>query len=360
MPSPYPPATTAAVRIHAHIRQALDARHAHAPAPGLTPDVAVLVQALEVAFWASLRREEGIAPTISLALVPADDALMPLRFARPLTLAAGPLAKLAPAVMRPGIHLGVWPGVDGPEVWGTTMDLPPLALVIEVVAPGLIVAKYRRDAEAAKYTNILVLEGDTVRIVDTSVPRRPECPRIVTSLFGFESAASWVASADVLMQLAVSMRGHGRGGALLVVPADDDSWHTSVVTPMTYDVSPPYRSPRDSPRAIAVLAGLTAVDGATVLTTDHDLLAFGVKLIRRKGWPAIERILVTEPIEGQMPVEVQPVQLGGTRHLSAAQFVQDQREAVALVASQDGRFTVFSWSTSHNCVHAHRVEALLL
>ena len=57
---------------------------------------------------------------------------------------------------------------------------------------------------------------------------------------------------------------------------------------------------------------------------------------------------------------VNPYQLGGTRHLSAAQFVHDQRDATALVASQDGRFTIFKWSASEDIVHAHRVEALLL
>jgi len=40
--------------------------------------------------------------------------------------------------------------------------------------------------------------------------------------------------------------------------------------------------------------------------------------------------------------------------------VHDQRDAVALVASQDGRFTVFAWSPCESTVHAHRVEALLL
>jgi DNA integrity scanning protein DisA with diadenylate cyclase activity len=55
-----------------------------------------------------------------------------------------------------------------------------------------------------------------------------------------------------------------------------------------------------------------------------------------------------------------PAQLGGTRHLSAAQFVHDQRDAIALVASQDGRFTVFKWSPREEFVHAHRVDALLL
>jgi hypothetical protein len=57
---------------------------------------------------------------------------------------------------------------------------------------------------------------------------------------------------------------------------------------------------------------------------------------------------------------VHPSYLGGTRHLSASQFVHDQHDALALVASQDGRFTVFAWSPGVGMVHAHRVEALLL
>ena len=46
--------------------------------------------------------------------------------------------------------------------------------------------------------------------------------------------------------------------------------------------------------------------------------------------------------------------------MSAAQFAQDQHDSIALVASQDGRFTVFAWSSSEDTVHAHRVETLLL
>jgi hypothetical protein len=69
---------------------------------------------------------------------------------------------------------------------------------------------------------------------------------------------------------------------------------------------------------------------------------------------------VTEPIEGGVSVIVHPTRLGGTRHFSAVHFVNDQRNAIALVASQDGRFTVFSWSPFDAMVHAHRIEALLL
>jgi hypothetical protein len=71
-------------------------------------------------------------------------------------------------------------------------------------------------------------------------------------------------------------------------------------------------------------------------------------------------VTLTEPIEGSGPRVMTPGELGGTRHLSAAQFVHDQTDALALVASQDGRFTVFAWSPCEAMVHAHRIETLLL
>ena len=96
------------------------------------------------------------------------------------------------------------------------------------------------------------------------------------------------------------------------------------------------------------------------MTADYELLAFGAKIVRRRGSPQVAQVIVTEPIEGGSPVIEEPAQFGGTRHLSAAQFVHDQRDAIALVASQDGRFTVFAWSPSEEMVHAHRIDALLL
>jgi hypothetical protein len=182
---------------------------------------------------------------------------------------------------------------------------------------------------------------------------------------------------NVLVQLAVSMRSHGRGGLLLVVPGGTDAWRESIVSPMPYAVSPAYselselmrksmvdreeRRWQDAlTRAVVAIAGLTAVDGATLVTDTYDLLAFGTKIARRRGSPPVEQVTVTEPIEGGTPEIVHPTQLGGTRHLSAAQFVHDQRHAVALVASQDGRFTIFAWSPCEEMVHAHRVETLLL
>ena len=69
---------------------------------------------------------------------------------------------------------------------------------------------------------------------------------------------------------------------------------------------------------------------------------------------------MTEPIVGSSPTIVSPSQTGGTRHLSAAQFVYDQHDSFALVASQDGGFTIFAWSPTDQMVHAHRIDTLLL
>jgi hypothetical protein len=181
----------------------------------------------------------------------------------------------------------------------------------------------------------------------------------------------------VVVQLAVSMRAHGRGGSLLLVPAGSETWRESIVLPMPYAVSPPFSELanllREHPepgarriwqealgRSVDAIAGLTGVDGAVLLNDQHELIGFGAKIARRLGWPRVEQVTVTEPIEGAKPTVVHSEQLGGTRHLSAAQFVQDQRDAVALIASQDGRFTIFEWSECEAMVHAHRVDALLL
>ena len=80
----------------------------------------------------------------------------------------------------------------------------------------------------------------------------------------------------------------------------------------------------------------------------------------RDGVHRVDQILLTEPIEGVRDMKIDPAHLGGTRHLSAAQFAYDQQNAITLVASQDGRFTVFAWSSMHQMVHAHRLEALLI
>jgi hypothetical protein len=298
-------------------------------------------------------------------------------FERRLPLAAQPLTRLGPAVERPGIHLGVWRDNEQFFVWGATRNLPGSSVVLEVVVPGLLVVKHSRDEESEKFVNIAVLQGDEIKIIDDQFANLPDCPDLLSSLLGFEAQHSSDEGGSMLIRLAVSMRAHGRGGLLLVVPLQTELWRESLVQPMLYALTPPFselaeltlarpQGKQDRRWIEAVrhtvdgVAGLTAVDGATVITDRYDVLAFGAKIVRRHGSSQVNEVILTEPVEGSHAEVVEPSQLGGTRHLSAAQFVRDQNDAVALVASQDGRFTVFAWSPCETMVHAHRIDALLL
>jgi hypothetical protein len=377
-------APTVAEHLQLH-RAALPPHDPLLPPRELLPDAACIEALVDTAFWASVRREEGYIPKISLAFLRPLEDVQPLVFEKPLPLEPSALTRLAAAVERPGIHLGVWPASADARgqacpgqlmVWGTTHHVPPFCFVVEVVAPGLLVLKHRPRHESRKFVNVAVLEGDRIKIVDERASLIADCPAVLTSMLGFDASVLSDEALNVQVQLALSMRRHGRGGILLVVPPDSDEWRESIVQPITYAVTPAFSELADllarrndmpddewseaTDRAIDAIAGLTGVDGATVTTSRYEILAFGAKISRRRGAPTVEQIIVTEPIEGGTAQRLHPGQLGGTRHLSAAQFVHDQRGAVALVASQDGRFTIFAWSPCDDAVHAHRVETLLL
>lgn len=396
------PAVAEHLRLH---RAALPPSPAEQLPLELLPTADHIEALVDTAFWASVRREEGYVPKISLAFLRPLPDVWPLTFATPLPLEPSALTRLAAAVEEPGIHLGVWPAfAAGPPgaaasarqahpaagspdgaasarqadlaVWGTTHHIPPFCFVVEVVGPGLLVLKHRPRHESRKFVNLAVLEGDRIKIIDERASLIADCPALLTSMLGFDY--TWLSddALNVQVQLALAMRRHGRGGILLVVPADSAEWRESIVHPIGYAVEPPFGEladilqrhdsmpehewAEDISRAIDSLAGLTAVDGATVITDRYELHAFGAKIGRRDGGAPVEEIVVTEPIVGGAAERMHPGQLGGTRHLAAAQFVHDQRQAVALVASQDGRFTIFAWSPCDAAVHAYRVEILLL
>src|SRR2546421_205910 len=250
------------------------------------PDAGPFETIIDATFWANFRPEEGRFPKISLAFLPPEQATNALRFEDRLPLTPAILTKLAPAVERPGIHLGVWH--DGVElyVWGATRYIPSLGFVLEDIEPGLLVIKHRRIDGFGKFANVAILKGEQIKIVDEQGTSLPDCPDLLKSLLAFTSPARWHDSVNVLVQLAASKRAHGA--------------------------------------------------------------------------QQVEQMVLTEPIVGNAAVVVPPVQHGGTRHLSAAQFIHDQRDSLALVASQDGRFTVFAWSPCEEMVHAHRVDVLLM
>ena len=287
------------------------------------------------------------------------------------------LTKLAPGVERGGIHIGVWHDGHDLHIWGTTLNIPDYCFVVDVSEPGLLVIKHRRIYGFGKYTNVAVLKGDQIKIVDDKPMVRSECPPILLTLLDLTAHSYWNDSANILILLSVSMRKHGRGGTIILVPEKTKEWEQSVIHPINYAVKPTYKGLAELvdhekndendifwesalKREVDHLAGLTAVDGATVINENFELLAFGLKLGRANTSVHIHEIAFSEPINGGGTTVLHPAKTGGTRHLSAAQFVFDQRNTHAFVASQDGHFTVYSWCNILNMVQAHRIDTLLL
>lgn len=376
----YQAATTVAPIVEAHFaRHIEEARRIGEDGVAPRPDAHAIAAIINATFWASFRPEEGRFPKISLAYLPPEQAGQPMVFEHPLPLTAGVLTKLAPAVERPEIHIGVWTEGDELKVWGTTRSIPSFCFVLEDVEPGLLVIKHRRLDGFGKYANVAVLKGEQVKVIDEKGTSLPDCPALLKSLLAFSDAATNGPhhSLNVLVQLAASMRAQNHGGTLLVVPAGSDRWRESIVQPIVYSVTPAFSAlsqllrqnvaEEDRQeweialrRTVDTIGGLTSVDGATIINDQYEVLAFGAKIRLPDGSSLVDKWVVTEPIVGNLPVVVHPTEHGGTRHFSAAQFVNDQRDALALVASQDGRFTVFAWSPCEEMVHAHRVESLLM
>ena len=378
----YQAASAAAPEIEAHFRRHLaEARRQGEDGLAPQPDAHSIAAIIDATFWASFRPEEGRFPKISIAYLPPEAAGQPLILDHPLPLTASVLRKLAPAVERPEIHLGVWLFDHELRVWGATRTIPSFCFVIEDVEPGLLVVKHRRLDGFGKYANVAVLIGERVKIIDEEGTSLPDCPSLLKALLAFTAAATNGPhhSLNVLVQLAANMRAHGHGGSLLVVPEGDDRWRESIAQPILYSVAPSFSALSDlvrhevdvnhedrrqwesaMRRAVDTIGGLTAVDGATVINHRYEVLAFGAKIRRHEQSMPVDKWVITEPVMGNVGVVVQPTEHGGTRHLSAAQFVYDQRDTLALVASQDGRFTVFAWSPCEEMVHAHRVESLLM
>lgn len=344
----------------------------------IKPSKFVVETIIDVAFWTSLRKEEGHSPKISLAYVSPNQLSNTLYFKKPLPLTPAALTKLASGVERSGVHIGICENDDGELcAWGTTMSLPNFCLVVDVPEPGLLVVKHRRISGLGKFTNVAILKGDQVKIINNDYSANPDNPALILALLDKLPEAKWSDEANIMIQLAISMRRHNRGGALLIVDQEVDKWRESVVNPINYEIDPPYgrlanlifQDKKNASeifwqtalkREVDYIAGLTAVDGATIISKQFDLLAFGAKLTRAKNKSHVGKIYFSEPVEHNELREVYSGVVGGTRHLSAAQFINDNNDAIALVASQDGHFTIYSWSEKLNRVHAHRVDTLLV
>lgn len=374
----YLPARIVSSRLETHFAEQLELAKALGTNYIIEPLPAELMESLiDVGFWISLRKEEGFSPNISLALLKPEHSKSPLVFGFRIPLTPANLIKLSPAVGQEGIHLGVWFENDDLYVWGTTQYLPSACFVLQVMEPAVLVVKHKRLGGFGKFVNVVILRGDVVKFVDEKNRGLTDYPSLLHSLLGMPLPSSLDKSVNILVELSTAMRAHKRGALLLVVPSDSTRWMESIAHPISFPVQPSFvvikdlmeQEPqlRDSGdwqetllKAIDVIGGFSAADGATIVTQKYELLAFGAKIARAQGGRQVEEIIYTEPVADAEVRRIQATKIGGTRHLAAAQFVFDQPGSMALVASQDGRFTIFVWSSEVKMVHAHRIDCLLI
>jgi hypothetical protein len=91
---------------------------------------------------------------------------------------------------------------------------------------------------------------------------------------------------------------------------------------------------------------LTAVDGAVLLNTDLEVLGFGA-MIKTGELKDDTQVVVLEPGVSDSPNQATTLAaLGGSRHRSAAEYCNAQKEALAFVASQDGPLTLVGYLKS--------------
>jgi hypothetical protein len=358
---------------------------------------------INVSFWTSFKKEEGRAVTIAVKYVPPDDAYRPFLLKQAIPYTEENILRMSPVFQGAHVDLGVY--IDHNDqlmIWGfDTGEFSLTArpyLYIHSLEPGLIRLAFA-DVN-------LIFTGTRIVCVDKNF------------LYS-EALATLVGPTNIgpdIKEIITEMSAHRHGGTLLIVP-EHDGWSRSIKEPILYASDPPFDKAKISRellnsladhraryhheygrllrleerhvrehgtqeerldihhqflaghrqrfdealvRSLQLTSYLTAVDGAVIVNDDLKVLAFGAKIRPVDARKGPETLVVSETCAGSVPLEVSLSEFGGTRHQSAAQFVFDQRQSVAFVASQDGIITLLTWHEGVGSVAAVRHIELTL
>jgi len=344
-----------------------------------TPSKEIVRQLIIDSFWASYMKEEERTIRFSLAFSDSSEAEGSFKFERPIPFDSNSVVKLCPALQHTRQIIGVTETKGGLEIWGfqTKLKLPfsigdrEDSLLIETIEPGRLSIRYNDP--------ICILEGQETVFIDSEVvPRFLDEPW--KGLYPIETRAGVIrARKDALLAIAQEVREIGHGGILIVVPEGFDLSDSKLEIPYSPEAEfdrakrafervycEPVKVKRGQPRwwaytnpsaerqllqqgfkeELRMIARLSSVDGAVVVSPEFDLLAFGAK-INKRTTDRVQSIIISEPKKG---TEQRRVPIGkwlrGTRHKSAAQFVMDQPGSIAFVVSQDGMISLMT--AGHN------------
>ena len=377
------------VRIHEQLEH-LVVLEKRPPTPGRSLETVTTDQLagfIEAAFWASLRTNEGRPTHFSATLVSRNCHPDAIAFADAIPFEEEHIAKVAPALPAGGTLLVTSAG-GGFDIWGLGRgrQMEMWTVSLDVSEPGVI------RVGAGPYQPFAVLDGRLDPIVSATRTRLPhylqgKLKKTSPTNDIIETQAVWHESI-ALGDLARVILAEGHGGTLLIVPDDSGVWQASL-DPFAYRLAEPDTTVRDGIREqlrttqaraqamgevskldipdetknllmkslraapwdivniVRPTASLADVDGAVVVTQDLRVLGFGAKIAAGN----VTTVNIFLPLQGGQDIVPTPVeQCGGTRHQSAARFVNANRDAVAVVISQDRHLSVFSWDDAMDAV----------
>jgi hypothetical protein len=298
------------------------------------PGCAEIGEVLQVALWSSVLRDEGRLVRFTINLRPGTIPSRVIPFEKRIGFTAEQLAKLSMAT-TPGVsavHVG--PGTQGLEIFGIdTVSGNAPAVRIDVLGPATVAVK---SASAT----VAFISGSNAELIDLDIYAK-------YFFVDVRFPAEHDAEADrehLFFDIARAMHGHGHGGTLLVLGSDPMASHAHE---LSASVEPHYRLAQAfdglrevNAREASILARTTAVDGATVVSWEGSLIAFGCKILLQNT-PSIRLRRPT----AAAPSRVVLADFGGTRHQSAARFVGMNPGSRAIVSSQDGKVSLLNHAT---------------
>lgn len=352
---------------------------------GLIPSATDVASLLENALWATTLADEGRYPRFSLVFGPPPPGSLRVQ-ARPLV--ARNIAKLAPTLVSDLSRIGVQRTDRGDlEIWGIA---PGWTSCVEVlgIAPGyLIVRMGPHNLAVFRHAEYLPLvRNDPARGIHGM--GRDHAAAIIGETFATDlSPERQAVTGLLLLMIADAMRAQGNGGSLLVLPHDVERRRRALewidlgqnavggitlegcfdkYLPQLQDTPDPLaaaaaipgignylnrRKPVDHTLLdqVAVVGQLTGVDGAVVFGDRLELVGFGA-MIRapqrgEAGSPDFihRRSLLAYSNPDQKGEQVAIASVGGARRQSAARFVVNNYDSLAITASHDGPVSLALW-----------------
>lgn len=360
---------------------------------------------LSTSFWASLRIEEGRFNNFKVSVLPKEeykslisdpDNFDFFKFESEKDFSSDEISDLAGA-LSPDKSIAAWVNPEGKiKIWGV-VKYPTGEFEVQSIEPGklkinIALDRFFLNGESHGKIGSLFseriesyfnrgksLEGSLSDIILQSLQnlhiKKDSSETVLRPFITKISKVGLLFSGTRIF--AKEMIKHKRGGCVAIVPSSNNaSWYDcissfrykpeisykpaqvalselinasdSLKNPFDRFINPLYLKKQEKFESELVeLAAFTMVDGASIVDTELCSLGFGAKFRPRSEDKPTEIYRVSFLNDESLEL-IDFKDIGGTRHQSAGQFIFDNRECLAIVCSQDGRLSIFSWDSTNN------------